>query len=289
MAETSRRPALLILLVATCLAATAGTSPGDDANTPAEPDPNALIVHLHRIALNRAPTDAEMTASRTMLQRSAGYETILIGLIDGEDYRRRERSDAEFVADVFLLTLGRKPSADEIQSFRQKLTGGTSRLVQAMTLMATPEYKTTRTTRLAGKLKAIKQPAPKPKAKPKPKKNKSKPKPEPKKQPRPKTTDADQAKPNTKPTPKPKPEPKPRQKTPAVSAEDVAAARTAMHTAWGKLADLMTDPAVSLRGSRLAQARQAYFDARDKLTALLRRQARQGKPAGGMKTKEGAK
>ena len=284
MAETSRHPALLALLAAICLVATAGTSPGDDAN--AQADPNALVVHLHRLALDRAPTDSELAASRSMLQRSAGYETVLIGLIDGEDYRRRKRSDAEFLADVFRLTLGRKPTAEEADNFREKLQNGTSRLVQAMTLMASPEYKTTRTRRLAGKLDNPEQPAPKPKQS----KARKNPKPKAKEQPRQKTNDDGEAEPKakakpkpktrTKPTPKQKQKPERKQAAPAGLAEDIAAARTTMHTAWGKLADLMTDQDVALRGSRLADARQAYFDAREKLNALLARQA-DGKRAKG--------
>ncbi len=278
MAETSRHPALPALLAAICLVATAGTSLGDDANAPAQTDPNALIVHLHRLALDRAPTDAERAASRTMLQRSAGYETVLIDLIDGEAYRKRERSDDEFIADVFRLTLGRKPTGEETKSSREKLQSGTSRLVQAMTLMASPEYKTTRTRRLAGKPDNPKQPAPKPKAN----QDKKNPKPKAKKQPRRKNDPDGEAKPKpkakskpktgAKPTPKQKQKPERKQVASAASTEEIAAARTAMHTAWGKLADLMTDRHVALRSDRLADARQAYFDARAKLNALLARQ-----------------
>ncbi len=282
MAETSRHPALPTLLAFLCLAATAGTSLGDDANAPAQADPNALVVHLHRLALDRAPTDAELAASRTMLQRSAGYETVLIGLIDGENYRRRKRPDAEFLADVFRLTLGRKPTAEETASFGEKLKNGTSRLVLAMTLMASPEYKTTRTTRLAGKLDHPKQSTPKPRLN----QTRKNPKPKAKKPPRRKTNSDGKAEPKAKAKTKPKPTPKRKQKSKreparlAGLAEEIAAARTAMHTAWGKLADLMTDPDVALRSDRLADARKAYFDARAKLNALLARQA-DGKRAKG--------
>jgi hypothetical protein len=265
MAERFQRPILLPAVVALALTAITAPAAADDPNAPDRPDANGLIVHLHRIALDRKPTPGQLAAGRGLLDRSAGYETLLIGLIDSKAYRQRKRSDAQFVTDAFRLALGRRPTREEARTFRDKLQDGTSRLVQLMTLMATAEYKKTKTQRLAGH---IEQTDSREQASDSTEQQEDRPKVESSKKPDSKQKSKPEAKTKAEAQSKSGSDARQPSKTPAVTEKDLAAARRKMQAAWRKLASLVRNPKIALNDPKLTAARQAYFDARTRHNKL---------------------
>jgi hypothetical protein len=139
-----------------------------------------------------------------------------------------------------------------------------------MTLMATAEYKKTRTQRLAGN---VEKTNPKGQAPDSKKKDTGQATPKDKTKDHGKKETTPKQKPKAKATSKAKTEPnaKRKPKTPAVTKKDVEAARNQMQAAWRKLVGMMKDRKVALDDPKLQVARQDWFDARRRFHDLRRK------------------
>ncbi|MFP4053309.1 MAG: hypothetical protein ACLFV7_05530 [Phycisphaerae bacterium] len=288
--------------IAIFAAALAGTLPGGSgvlhaAQPATQPTTQAAarrtdpIGRIYRAALERPPKPAERKAAAKALSPGAkGMEAMLISLLTGQEYRKRGRSDGEFVQDAFAAALGREPTGEERRSMLERLDGDTGRLMLLMTVMSTPEYRRVRKQRVeaieAGDVKPL-QPETGSKPKPGPKPDK------PSDDKRPTTRPADRkparqpdttAKPTTRPAKGKKPAeaaagkegtaPEP----PAVSPEQVGKARGVMRTAERDLMKLVRDRKVSLDSPRIKAARDTYFRARKEYWSLKHRLDQQDDP-----------
>jgi hypothetical protein len=274
-------------LVAVLLLSGPAVLPGEQPTTQPATKPTRErtdpIGHIYRAALGRAPKPDERKAG-VKTAGGKGMEALLISLLTGEEYRKRGRSDAEYVQDVFRAALGRDPT-DEERKAMLETDGSYGRLMPLMIVLSTTEYQRVRQDRQAAiKAGDVKPTKPKPEAKPSPK---SEPK-RPTADKRPTTQPADRKpdrksdttrQPTTRPANKAKPPaeaPREAARPEPVSAEQVQAARAALRTAERDLMKLVRDRKVSLDSPRLVAARDAYFRARTDYWSLKSRRDQTG-------------